>query len=190
MLNSWSSSPILLNCVFIGNSADQGDGGGMYIGHDTSAIVTNCTFSKNSGYLGGGLYIDYYHTVTDVKNTILWGNYRIRSTSTPSEIYIGTLSYATLNLTYSCIRNGFLYAGAGCISNDPRFRDANGAYDTYGTEEDAFLLQSGSPCINKGTKSGAPVIDILGVARRNTPDMGAYESLNTGMPWLFLLLSD
>jgi hypothetical protein len=47
------SSPMVSNCIFMGNSAESG--GGMYNAY-SSPTLTNCTFSSNSAiYYGGGM---------------------------------------------------------------------------------------------------------------------------------------
>ena len=55
MANS-SSSPTLVNCAFVDNSA-YGDGGGM-ANFYSSPTLTNCTFARNSAafFNGGGMY--------------------------------------------------------------------------------------------------------------------------------------
>jgi parallel beta-helix repeat protein len=55
MENLEASSPILNNCSFIGNSAD--DGGGICNDDDSNLTLTNCTFSGNLaiGEGGGGM---------------------------------------------------------------------------------------------------------------------------------------
>jgi hypothetical protein len=61
MCNIYNSSPTLINCVFIRNSATGPDpyicyGGGMFNTGNSSPIVINCTFSGNSSdYAGGGV---------------------------------------------------------------------------------------------------------------------------------------
>jgi hypothetical protein len=47
---------------------------------------------------------------------------------------------------------------------------------------DDYHLQSGSPCIDAGTPSGAPLYDIEGRKRDEIPDMGAYESVDVMLP--------
>lgn len=56
--------------------------------------------------------------------------------------------------------------GTGSLSTDPRFTDAaSGDYH----------LQADSPCIDAGTSTGAPSVDIEGTPRDTAPDIGAYE---------------
>ncbi|RMD99375.1 MAG: hypothetical protein D6816_15005, partial [Bacteroidetes bacterium] len=58
MLNV-SSGPILTDVTFSGNSATNGDGGGMYnsSNHNNGTLLTNVTFSGNSASTnGGGMY--------------------------------------------------------------------------------------------------------------------------------------
>jgi predicted GH43/DUF377 family glycosyl hydrolase len=56
--------------------------------------------------------------------------------------------------------------GTGDIEVNPLFVDAASG---------DFHLQAGSPCINAGTSTGAPAVDIEGTPRGATPDIGAYE---------------
>ena len=61
MLNH-SSSPIVTNCTFTGNSADN-TGGGM-MNYSSSPIVTNCTFTGNSANTDGGGMMNYSSSPT------------------------------------------------------------------------------------------------------------------------------
>jgi parallel beta-helix repeat protein len=55
-MNNSSSSPILENCTFEGNSAVSG-GGGMYNRNNSSPTLIDCTFEGNSAEdYGGGMY--------------------------------------------------------------------------------------------------------------------------------------
>ncbi|MCB9297734.1 MAG: hypothetical protein H6559_32090 [Lewinellaceae bacterium] len=68
--------------------------------------MTNCTFSNNSAYQGGGIYNDGNSSIT-VTNCILWGN--------SSEIG-NTNSNPTV--TYSIVQGG--YTGIGNLDANPR----------------------------------------------------------------------
>jgi len=54
--NSFSSSPTLTNCTFIGNKA-MSHGGGMCNFHYSNSTFTNCTFIDNTAGNGAGMYI-------------------------------------------------------------------------------------------------------------------------------------
>jgi len=103
-----------------------------------------------------------------VTNSILWGN----TAPTGAEIY--TDSGAPV-VAYSCVQGG--YAGTGNISDDPLFVDGTDGGDGWDLQ-----LQEGSPCIDAGTSTGAPGVDILGVSRPQGGgvDMGAYEFVVEG----------
>jgi len=125
--------------------------------HKSSPTITNCTFSSNSG--GGMLDWDSSPTIT---NCIFWDNgYEIDNDATSTPL-----------VTYCDIKEG--YSGATNIDDNPLFVDPPG---------DDYHLQSGSPCIDKGTNTGAPTDDIEGNPRPidgdrddiDVTDMGAYE---------------
>jgi hypothetical protein len=67
-------------------------------------------------------------------------------------------------VTYSDIEGG--WPGTGNISADPQFTDPSGGN---------YHLQGNSPAIDAGTPIGAPPLDLDGLSRDSTPDMGAYE---------------
>ncbi len=48
-----SSSPLIVNCIFRDNYAEN-KGGGIY-GEGSSAVVRNCLFLRNTGSMGGGM---------------------------------------------------------------------------------------------------------------------------------------
>ena len=140
----------------------------------------NCTISQNRTDNGG--------TITDasgagifgsivsatVINTIIWGN---TANGLPD-----TISSGSVSVSYSDIEGG--WTGTGNISSDPQFVmpgywSNNGTAnigDDYWVPGD-FHLKAASPCIDSGTSSGAPSIDIEGTSRPQGAgyDMGAYE---------------
>jgi len=144
MYNWFHSSPKLINCTFIGNSAN--DGGGMYT-YSSNPTVANCTFTDNSAdQYGGGMFSDSSTTLT---NCILWGN------TAPT----GAQIYDTATVTFSDIQGGC--AGTGNINADPLFVDAN----------DNLLLSPGLPCIDKGNNTDVPpdIADLDGDSDTTEP---------------------
>ena len=112
---------------------------------------------SNAGTItGSGIYAESAATVA-VTNSISWNN------NSGDEV---SVSSATANINYSCIRNG--YAGTGNISSNPVFISPTD-----------YHLQITSPCINAGTLAGAPAFDLENNPRPQpaltNPDMGCYE---------------
>jgi len=114
--------------------------------------MTNCTISGNTANYGGGVYISGGFSI--IKNTIIWGN-------TPNENSINS----SATVIYSDVAD-FSGTGEGNIDSDPLYLGSGN-----------YHLSSDSPCIDKGTSSGAPNTDIEGTPRPqgNGYDMGAYE---------------
>lgn len=111
-----SSSPTILNCLFVDNRASGPSGrtpigpGGAIYSEDSSFTLRNCTFSGNiADDLGGALHV--HSGFPTISNCIFWGN-------APDEIHVGT---GTPLVSYSNIRSGF--TGQGNIDVDPLFAD-------------------------------------------------------------------
>ncbi len=170
------SNPLVKNCIFSYNKA-QNAGGGMQDAGGSSALI-HCTFYGNVAVdgpgWGGGLRV--YNGNTTMYNCILWGN----SAANGNQIEVDTGS--TLNISYSDVQGGqaAIYTpdaspitwGAGNIDANPLFEEvAQGNYH----------LRKGSPCVDTGTKTGAPEYDFEGSPRLSSvggddkPDMGADE---------------
>ena len=146
-----SSSPPITNCTIAGNTAHYG--GGIYCVYYSSPAITNCTITKNTAsYDGGGIYYSYSSS-PKVKNTILWGD--TAGSGKEISLYGGT----NITVTYSDVEGG--WTGTGNINANPLFvGNCN------------YHLKAGSPCINKGTATGAPTSDIDGDSR---PQGAGYD---------------
>ena len=153
MYNASSSSQTVTNCTFTSNTASNGSGGGMDNWSYSSPTVTNCTFTLNTGYNCGGMAYDNCPNMK-IANCIFWND------NAPEIV-----ESSAVTVTYSCIQNG--YTGTGNIDTNPLFVDAAGN----------VRLQATSPCIDTGTRAGAPETDIEGTTRPQGAgvDMGAYE---------------
>jgi parallel beta-helix repeat protein len=167
-----SSAPCLRNCIFNGNLADDGSGGGIYNYENSSPTLTNCTFTGNSASTAGGGVENYYQSNPTVTNCILWGN----TAPTGAQMYNEESSSPVVS--FSDVQDS--WAGTGNIDADPLFVDANGPDDIIGTQDDDLRLLFGSLCINAGDPNYTPApdeTDLAGnprvVGRRI--DMGAYE---------------
>ncbi len=155
------------NCLFIGNRG--GSSSGVIWIESCATMFTNCTFSNNRN--GYGIYMWNYSA--EIKNSIFWENGN----------KLDNLSGTTPIVTYSDIQGG--YTGVGNIDLDPGFA-APGHWDDNGTPADAaddfwisgnYHLAFNSDCIDTGSSTGAPVVDLDGISRPQDVevDMGVYE---------------
>jgi len=115
---NYGGSPTITNCTFIDNSVEAW-GGGMY-NYETSATLTNCTFSLNSskgflGRYGGGM-------CSESSNIILNGVTLI-SGNNPDGVWMGYGS-VQINGTVQIVDNNWLgdnlmFNGDGTLQIDP-----------------------------------------------------------------------
>jgi len=168
-MNNSRSSVVLYNCVFGSNQAKE-KGGGLYNEHN-SPVNVNCTFSGNAAYAGGGIYCDKGKPI--VANCILWGNRSRYGMLEPSQIY------AVEGDINCCCIQGLTkeLGGDGNIGVEPGFVNA-AAND--------FHLKAGSACIDAGMNDALPSeieTDVDGTPRLRdgnsdgtiTIDIGAQE---------------
>jgi len=152
------SSPEHVNCVVIANDATD-EGGGVHCCFNSSPVFVNCTLADNYAEDGGGIYC-WKNSSPAILNTIMWDN---SATAEPEIVHDITSDPA---ITCSDVKGGWM--GAGNISTDPLFmQPVDGDYH----------LSWMSPCINRGTNTGAPLVDIDGDERPclGTVDMGSDE---------------
>jgi hypothetical protein len=145
------------------------------LGHSVSASITNCTIHGNdsSGVTGQASGAGSQTTLA-ISNTIVSSNGITGIDSSQNNDGVVTIS-----TSYSDVfSNGLDYSetapGAGCLSADPG----------YVMPPVDLRLSSQSPCIDAGSASGAPVIDLLGTACPIGAgfDIGAYEYDPNAMP--------
>ena len=193
MYNLDRSSPVLTDCIFIGNRASD-LGGGMVNVFSSSPILTNCTFTANSAARNGGAIYNYYVAPTLV-NLILWGD-------TPDELYD---EYSQPVVSYSDIQGG--YPGEGNLELDPRFvrPPSPGGDGQWGSPDDDYgdLRLLLSPASDAGNNLAVPAgltsdllgqprfVDLLaifdtGLGDPPIVDMGAYEA-QSGYVFLLML---
>jgi predicted outer membrane repeat protein len=169
-----TSSPDVINCLFVNNSTPSG--AGMSNINRSYPTITNCTFYRNVATVSCGGISNYNGAYPIITNCILWEN-------TAPQITDALNSGSTVNYTDV---NGWAGAGFGNIDADPCFADPNGLDGTIGTLDDNCVLSLYSPCIDVGDNTAVPGgvhsdIDIrLRVADgdgddREIVDMGASE---------------
>lgn len=152
------------------------DGGGVYCLSGGSLI--NATITGNiASNAGGGLCVSTNvsgvtppPTNATVRNTIIYGN---AATTAANVLNIGT----NVSYSYCCTFPAPEPGGVGNITNAPQLTPTG-------------RLKSTSPCIDAGTDSNAPPLDIDGEARWDDPrhsnvvsivDIGADEFVDTDL---------
>lgn len=194
--DTYTAAPVLVNVIFIGNSAKAG--GGMNNGGSNLTMV-NVTFSGNSADYGGGIYNSDVFPYPLLTNVILWGN----EATIGSQIYNeGTSS--SLIISYSDIQGS---GGSGAGWNTSLGIDGGGNLDIDPLFVNAAIgnlhLNPTSPVIDAGDNDAVSTatdldgfprfVDILTVldTGNGTPpiiDMGAYEAFIAYQVYLPLTL--
>ncbi len=142
---NYSGGTFKNNIIIQNSGATSYNGGGAFwvlsTSPGTQRIIENNTILNNSSLTGTGGILCYSSSII-IRNNIVRGN------TGPNNNQI-QVSGGSVNATYNNVQGG--YTGAGNISDEPMFADTN------------YILQSGSPCIDKGDSS---------VVYNDLPDQG------------------
>lgn len=151
--------------VLITDNQSSSQNANVFAISNTEFNVMNSTIADNNP--GGAQAVLLWSGGLTMTNSIMWNN------ALNLQVDPGCLD-CTVVVTFSDFDGG--WTGTGNINQDPRFTDI-----------DDYHLQSVSPCINKGTSIGAPILDIDGNPRDDIPDMGAFEWIGSRqfLPLLF-----
>lgn len=177
-----SSQATMVNNVFVNNIAVENGGGVSGFNAGTVINLMNNTFYANRAdeaaafnKYGGGAYLFGAGSMLNSQNNIFWGNLSAGNPD-PNSLYLGNGSAISTNdlIEFGC--NGSLGTCTNIVTTDPLFVNPNGADAILGTLDDDLSLQGGSPAIDAGDATGAPLYDITGLLRGNCSwDIGAYE---------------
>jgi hypothetical protein len=172
----------------ISNAITDGGGAGL-LASDGVVTVTNAVIAWNRGdksWNGDGIILwdsgSRVHIInsTIVSNTAegvdaLEGFVDIRNT-----VFVGNRggiqnyqSGATVTSDFNVFwNNGWPYHN---VTQGPHDQIADPLFIDVARGD--FRIQETSPCLDAGTTDGAPAVDIRGMSRDATPDIGAYERM-------------
>lgn len=150
------SSASIVGCLISGNDATAG--GGVYT--EASLSIRNCTIAGNGAESGGGGLFAVSPSVTEVLNTIVWGNTdQLFDDDRAQLAFEERLAFAIAYCVIECFGSSGVYGGAEATTNaHPRFANLAGDDGTIGTFDDDPSLEQYSPCIDAG-KNGAGGVD-------------------------------
>lgn len=187
------------------DGVDQGWGGGLLNGYDASATISNCLFNGNTANQGGAIF-NFVFSTPAISNCTIVGNAAVATPDGGGGIYTYTGSTPTIHscivwknvpgqtggiaasINYSCVQGG--YSGVGNISANPYFytMPTPGSDGLWGTDDDNYgsqRLLPGSPCIDAADNTGVPTsvtVDLDGNPRfvddSHTPDTGHSDGVN------------
>ena len=182
-----NGNSLVVNCLFAGNRAPA------IVATGTSNTIQTSTIIGNRDCDGGILVVGGHVTLS---NSIVWDNSETTPLTDSNQVILGP--GGTVSTNHSVIHGwtGSL-GGTGNHGNDPRFIDADGPDNIYGTADDNPRLLANSPCINAGDSGLLPPdqfdldddgdtteplpIDLDGLPRivGANVDMGAFEFQST-----------
>jgi len=149
------SRPTLINCIFSGNTAQQG--GGLFVGTGLGAVVIRCTFSGNTAERGGGINIGLGNTM--VTHCVFNGNQAAHIGGGIA----GSYSTATVtNCTFTGNTAGTFGGGMFVISSGTTVTNCTFSGNTAESGGGMCNISGGSPTITNCTFSGNSATDSGG----------------------------
>ncbi len=162
-----SSTSVVYNCTFQGNSSSS-SGGAVFVQGSALSLV-NSTVVENSSGSGGGLFNGGSGSSINIKNCIFWDN-RHQSLFQDFEAAQIFDDFGTPVVENSIVKGLNRFNGSGNLGFDPLFVNVSAG---------DLRLFSDSPAVNTGNNGVVTNIatDLSGNirVREATVDMGAYE---------------
>jgi len=148
-----NAEPQIINVVISDNNT-PGKAPGMFV-REASASIYNTTFHRNQPLSESALVAENNAWLL-LQNTIVW------TTETSNQANGISIINSHVNISYSDIQQAKgIFPGIGNLNVLPEFSDA-------------YHLSPTSPCIDLGTSSKSPEMDVDNQPRNN-PDIGADE---------------
>lgn len=140
-----NGSSVVINSLFTGNGAPT-----IWVGGQGN-VITNCTIIGNQN-CDGGVQVSNGHAV--LANCIIWDNGESTPITDVNQVIVLSGSVAIERSAVQAWTGSF--GGTGNHGNDPRFVDADGPDNIYGTADDDPRLRPNSPCIDSGDSALLP----------------------------------
>lgn len=134
--------------------------------------LTQCTLVDN--IMSGTAVSGSDSAVVTISNSILWGARNPGSSSL--SIYQQQIE-ANGQIVNSIVEGAPLTPGAAVIGADPLF---------VNQQSGNYTLSPHSPAVGTGSKSASTAVDLAGITRGSSVDLGAYAFTGTAQPPLFL----
>lgn len=178
--NSAAPGPLFINCVIASNESESAGGGCAM----NACSFINCVVAANladSNAPGGIWFLNGSAAVT-IANSVFIDN--TSNLDGEGAQLVGTAGMLLTHCIVQCYEGGI--PGTAISSARPYFIDPNGADNVFGTPDDNYHVEEGSPTIDAGTASflaGDPCdMDGDGITAESTPfdfdlDLRAFDDL-------------
>ena len=187
-LSTGCGSVSLINNLFYNNNAPWYHGAILIDGSNSARVINNTITDNISEGRGAGLTIQLNDDSdrADIYNNIIYNN---SGYNEANDLYIlNDQDENGVASPVSLLNNDFDQSSTGTYMEIPFTIDPSNLNNQnplfFGLATGDYHLAKGSPCIDTGTSTSAPVTDIAGTSRPQGQgyDMGAYEYVGTPVP--------
>jgi hypothetical protein len=167
-----SSTVNITNSTIVGNTLENGNGGGIKISGATSTVnMVNCTIAENTTPTGACAGVDNFSGKFSYRNTLFVNNVAVR---TGQENYRDASGSSSTDLGNNMVFNTNNSANNGGLANAVvRANPLLSPLADNGGGIRTMALQAGSPAIGAG--ANCPTTDQRGISRSGRCDIGAFH---------------